>query len=90
MRANDRGVWCLVVQFKDQSNKQGGEMASEMVMASAVLVMEFSLLDTTSLRNSLKEYTDIREATILSSKKRLEQALRLVSCFYFMNCGVST
>ena len=42
MRANDRGVWCLVVQFEDQSNEQGGEMASEMVMDSAVLVMEFS------------------------------------------------
>ena len=43
MRANDRGVWRLVVQFEDQSNEQGGEMASEMMMASAVLVMELSL-----------------------------------------------
>ena len=43
MRASDRGVWCLVVQFEDQSSEQGGEIASEMVMASAVLVMEFSL-----------------------------------------------
>ena len=43
MRANYRGVWRLVVQIEDQSNEQGGEMANEMVMASAVLVMEFSL-----------------------------------------------
>ena len=43
MRANDRGVWCLVVQLEDQGSEQGGEMVREVVTVGTVPVMEFPL-----------------------------------------------
>ena len=41
------------------------------------------------LRNSLKECTDIRKVTILSSKSGLSKHCVYFSVFYFMHCGIS-